>query len=244
MMKKLFILTFLFIASYQIFAQINFFTVEKPSIELRTDVDFPIKKDLKFENIGISNSVTAKMNELYTNLGVRISKSTFDLVTEAVYAPTFFNIVNIGAGFTYHFYNYFNTSYENDILAGVYFSWHKGPIFRFDGRVCYFAKIATILDNSYSFIKKNETLKNTSVVINLHFLWQIASWINVYFNFESSNYYDYVLFGTPFFTTGFQINAINNLSFGSDIKIKMVDMFTVPPSISELKINTFVKVRI
>src|SRR5574344_1665824 len=89
MMKKLFILTFLFIASYQIFAQINFFTVEKPSIELRTDVDFPIKKDLKFENIGISNSVTAKMNELYTNLGVRISKSTFDLVTEAVYAPTF-----------------------------------------------------------------------------------------------------------------------------------------------------------
>ncbi len=243
-MKRLFTLMILFFTGFQLFAQISFFTVEKPKIELRTDVDFPIKKDLKFENIGLSNSVTATMDELYTNIGVRISKNTLDIVTEAVYAPTFYGIVNIGAGFTYHYYNYFNTSYESDILAGVYFSWHKGPIFRFDGRVCYFAKIATVIDNSISFYHKNETLKNTSVAINLHFLWTIAPWIDVYFNFESSTYYDYVLFGTPFFTTGFQLNVINNLSFGADVKIKMVDMFTVPPTISELKINTFVKVRI
>ena len=214
----LFTITFLALSLFS--ESIKFFTPARPDLTTSAELAAALKQDFRSSPIRFEQTFSADFKELFLDCGYSIQASKFDFVNHINYMPTFFHCFRAGIGVGYHFYRYFDTFTENDILFSTRFKWCRTDFFNMEvaaGFMMKFALIDSIRD--YSPIIDNycftfEYLCNW----NLNPLW------TVYASLASFDYFDYPLFGTPFFKGGASYHIRDNLAIDASLAFKFIDM--------------------
>lgn len=241
-MKKSFSLILVLLIGAEVFASsfVNLFTPEAPEISILNGLQVNIKPDEKNQNLGFSTVLSINMKELCTDFGFKVAAGKMDAVAKIIYWPTFFGKINVGTGITYHFYEFEDSFTEHDLLGGLYLFWKKGPVFDLYTRFNYMAKMA-VIPAVYS--AKPVVLSQS---FNFEFVvrWTIYDRITVFSSFCTNSYFDYPLFITPFFSSGFEAKIVDHVNAGFDISSKWLDMFTVPSNMTQFDITLFCRMTI
>ena len=221
MKKKVFILLSILVLSAKCFAQkINLFTYEKPELTASAALSFAPKRDMGTPLVGLESTFSADFKELYLKTGFAFQNSRFDFAGSFNYMPTFFNRFRIGIGFTHHFYRYYGSFLENDLLCSLRFKWFVTESLSMDfagGVMCKFAVIDSIVDY-------------TTAIANYCFSWEsnvnwdITSKFNFYAGITSMDFFSYPLFGTPYLKTGLCYHLNEAWGLDASITLKFIDM--------------------
>ena len=243
--KILFSLLVLFAAALPVLAGdramgVNFFTPKRPEISVKQNVQFNILQDSKERSIGFSTIADFDMKELNGSLGLNLSSNIVEFTTEIVYEPTFFNLFNLGVGGIYHIYQFMEMFTEQDVLLCGYFKINLNSLFEVSFRAGCFQKRSELLK-----VKKNNIFYDNKInIITLLNFYPNDLW-KLYFEFGTSNYFNYPLFFTGIFTFGGEFDLVKNkYSLGIDLTAKFYDMVVNNQDLSQLNVRIFGRYKI
>ena len=241
-MKRLLILPAVFVFFiFSLCAQkINLFTPGKPDISIRQNIQFNLIPDTKENGIGLSTIAEFEFRELKSGVGVNIADHQYDFTVNTVYWPTFFNILNVGLGLTYHLNNYPGIYIEHDFLVNIYSKLRAGPYFMVSGSFGTFHKLSVVngIDPDFKNVEN-------SMNINLIFTWFPHPLWSCYFSCESNSYFNYPVFMTIFFNTGTEFQVIKDKFYtGIDLCTKWYDIVVVTQNISQMNLKVFGRYKI
>lgn len=241
-MKKIagFLSTLFF--SMLLFAKpVNFFTPESPEIEIQPSVNINVIPDSKDSGLGISTIARFDMKELVWDAGINYVNKQFDLTTQVIYWPTFFDKINFGVGFTYHFYGYPSSFYENDIFADVYLRWRFTKYFELYTRYGFMGKYTLI-----PIIQDAEpVLKNGTMNFDLILTCYPAEKWNFYTQFSSATYFDYPVFMSIFLNNGVETVVYKDeITIGINLNTKWYDGIVVSLNVGQMSINIYGKIKL
>lgn len=236
--KKAITVIFLLLISVSAFcSSVNFFTTGKPDMTLTAGFTTSFKNDLKTEPFIVNSSFSLDFNELYMDWGSALQNKKFDFTGNVFYMPTFFNLFKAGLGFGYHNYAYYDEFTENDLLFSVRFKWCKTDFYN-----VHFAFGFLLKNTEINAMKQYDNLFERSYFLELMFKWTFSSKFNLYCSVSSIDYFDYPLFGTPFFKGGVNYKINDNIGLEAAMTLKCVDMITSAVYLSECNLKTNVKV--
>jgi hypothetical protein len=181
-------------------------------------------------------SYTVETPQLYSKTGTRFSAKTADLTTRVVYWPLFWNRLNAGVGFTYHFLAYDKKFFEQDMLAGLFFR-YKHRSFTLTADIDYFRKWTRI----YAVQDYIPWLTNNSMAVNTQWSWFVLDHLDFYFGISSYSTYQYLLFWAPDFMTGFDWHFAHGIIAGAEFNIQYVDMMTLSSYLDSVELRLFTK---
>ncbi len=217
---------------------INFFTPEKPVITAQWGIAFPFKCDLRNPSPSEDFIISADCKELRFNAGIKYQAEQLDFTNNLYYMPTFNKAFQAGLGLTWHFYRYFESFTENDLIVTTRFRWIKGPVFSFENGVGFLFKYASI-----DAVKESKPLIfNFSYNFDLSFNWKLFQKANLWCAIKFQDYFDYPLAISPFYKMGFEFHPDSALIFGLDYSLKFVDMFFSAVYLNESILHLFMKV--
>lgn len=198
---------------------------------------YPIQPSLKNESLSLSSIVYLDFSSIDVNGGFRFSPYSTDSVFNFLVTPLKLNIFELGAGCGYHFYDYFTSFVEHDIILNSHVAFLKDNIFRLQLNMGSFFK-ATFFKNK--IITNN--LWTPTIFLSLSFVWNINEHFRFFISASSIDYFDYSVIGTPFFKSGVDLIFSDKLSFGADYTMKFIDMIAVAENISEMLLSIYARV--
>lgn len=221
------------------FAQnVNFFTPEMPSFSIKQNLQFNLVQDSKYQGIGTSIITDFDMKELYGSLGVNFVNGNFDITTEVVYWPTFFDKFNAGVGVVYHLYDYVGEFTENDFLFDLYFKIKIKNWMTFYQKLG-FSRKAAVLETL------DDTICNNSFNIDSILYFYPSDRWTLFFQFSSVNYFDYPLFFTAMFNTGAEFDVVPSIfSTGIDINTEFYNFVVNSQDLGQMNVKVFGRLRI
>lgn len=216
---------------------VTFFTPEPPEITLKTNLQANILDDVKNEGLGISSIVKFDFDELICDAGVNYVNNQFDFTTQLIYWPKFFDKFYTGFGLTYHFYDYPKMFTEHDFFIDWYLKINFNEYFELYTRYGLFLKTSVIPD----VITCQSRTMNFELYLNF---FPSEKWC-CYGYFNSNSYFDYPLFLTLFFGTGFETEIIEDkISVGMELSTKWYDGIVVALNPGHVAMSMFCKVKI
>ncbi len=240
-MKKNYLFTILismFLTTAGFSETVHWFTNEKPEIEFSISPCFSFKRDLRNDTIFLETYTASDFKELFMDCGLSLQSEKFDFTTRVHYMPLFLECFQAGIGIDYHFYRFFGTFSENDLLLSLRFKWCRTDFFNLELDGGFLFKFTSIdLMHSYK-----SSLNTPSYFLELAMSWQFTPLFDFYCSVKSIDYFDYPLLGTPFFKAGFDYQFAENLKLNADLTLKFVDMITSAVYLSECIFRTGVKV--
>lgn len=200
---------------------VNWFTPQTPELSAQWGGSYPFVKDLRKLSPSTDFRISADFHEVLVDAGIQFQSQQIDVTNRVFYMPTFFNSFQAGLGINYHFYRYFKTFTEADLILSTRFRWVKGPVFFCEVAPGLLFKFASI-----DAIKKDKpVIYNFSYSFDLLCRWQIfqpaAFWCGL--NFQ--DYFDYPLAISPTIKFGFDYKINPDIVFGIDYSLKYIDMF-------------------
>ncbi len=213
-----FSITFL---AFSLFSEtIKFFTPERPELTTSASLAVALKKDFRSSPLRFEQTISADFKELFTDCGYSIQAKKFDFVTHVNYMPTFFKSFRAGIGFNYHFYRYFDTFTENDLIFTTRFKWCRTDFFNMEVAAGIMMKFAMI----DSIRQYRPVIDNYCLTFEYLCSWNLTPQWTVYASLASFDYFDYPLFGTPFFKGGATYHIKDNLAINASLSFKFIDM--------------------
>lgn len=241
-MKKIVCVLSTLFFSILLFAKpVNFFTPCIPKIEIQPSINVNLIADSKDDGLGISTIAHFDMKELVWDAGINYVNNQFDFTTQVIYWPTFFEKINFGVGFTYHFYDYPDSFVEHDIFADVYLRWRFTKYFELYTRYGFMGKYTVI-----PVIKDAvPLLKNETMNFDLIFTCYPADKWNFYTQFSSATYFDYPVFMSIFLNNGVEtVIYKEEVAIGIETISKWYDGVVVNLNIGQMSINFYGKIKL
>lgn len=218
------------------FSQVVFFTPEK---NISVQGTLAIENGTGFEPYRAAGQwlFALDMNQLYVSAGMQGTPATFDITTNAVYAPTFWNHVDMGVTGTYHFMHYTDMYNEYDVLAGLFFRYHDSHNFSTSLTMEYFRKCSRIfaIENFIPY------LTNNSMAVQMDWRWKPLSCLDVYFGGGSYSYFRYMLFFAPDLYCGACFSAGKIISVGTELSLRFTDTFTLSSYFDSAELRMYTK---
>ena len=200
---------------------VNWFTKGMPVLSLQWGVSFPSKRDLRNPMPSEDLIAAADFRELRLNSGLKYQYDQLDFTNNIIYMPTFFNTFQTGLGLNWHFYRYFQTFTENDLIISARFRWIKGPVFSFENAIGGLFKFAAI----DAIRQYKPCIFNFSYHFSLLCNWKLNQKSDVWCALNLQDYFDYPLAVSPFFKFGADYALKPEMRVGADVTLKYVDMF-------------------
>ena len=212
---------------------------KKPEISFRTSITAPIQQSMKNRFPSVSSAIFFDFNSLYGELGFNICIDSSDTVLNLFLKPLAFDRFELGVGLGYHIYDYFSSFLEHDFLFNNYIACLYSDILRVQINFGLFEKVT-----KFKNLNKARLLCYTTFIFGVNINWNISKYIKLYSGVNSIDYYDYSLFGTPYFSSGIQLSLKDNFNVGIEYKMKLIDMVAVAENISEMLLTFYMKVRL
>lgn len=230
-MKRTFCVFFSIIfLAFSLFSQtIKFFTPQKPDFTTTASLAVALKQDFRSSPLRFEQTIAADFKELFVDCGYSIQTSKFDFVNHINYMPLFFNCFKAGVGFNYHFYRYFDTFTENDLIFTTRFKWCRTNFFNMEVAGGFMMKYALI----DSIRKYKPIIANYCFTFEYLCKWNLTPEWNIYASFASLDYFDYPLFGTPFFKGGVCYHIKDNFAIDGSLAFKCIDMVIGTANLSQ-----------
>lgn len=216
----------------------NFKILSRPEVCIKTSITAPLQTSLKNETVSFSNIVMLDFSSLYFDIGFSLSDGHTDSVVRSFIKPLSLRWCEFGIGAGYHLYDYFTSFIEQDILSGCYFNFNCCDWLKIQVHSGHILKVTSFRDSSI-----DKRLVNSSWFVGLSFFFIVNDFFNIYFDFKSTDFYDYPFLGTPFFKLGGEIKCNKNISIGADYTLKMIDMIAVAESPSEMLMTFYGKIK-
>lgn len=243
-MKRVYWFFFALLLGMSLYSQqyhpiIKLFTPGFSDISIKQTIQFNLVDDSKEQGVGFSTIAVFDKKEFKFDLGINYTNKQGDFTAQLVYWPTFFNILNLGAGFTYHLYDYPFYFVEQDFLLDIYAKLRIGKYYMVWTRWGGMAKLTSI-DGIKTFGKGFNSMN-----FNLVLTWFPSKICSCYFSFESNSYFNYPSFLTVFFNTGAEFEIVKNKFFaGLDLCTKSYDFVVATQSLSQMNLKVFGRYKI
>lgn len=238
-MKKGFLILFVLGLSCLAFSHPVFWDKDL-SLNLEPEISFTLVKDPRSQNTTFSVRGDFSNDIFSADTGFNYVKDTFDVTTGIMYAPRVFDRMNFGIRTRYHFYNYADLFCEHDFITGFYYNLARKNVFSMNASISYFLKASLIP----SILEFYGPVIDNSLAVNLHFDWLWAKRYEAFLDVGTTSYFDYLLFVTPIFRTGFLYHINDRFSAGTDLYFKLIDMFTVSENLTQMKLGFFCQMRV
>lgn len=245
MKNKLFILTLLFSSLlFPAFTQeataeekttdktsfVNFFT---PEVEHTATVELQVNNynNLYTFTLGTSAMVKADMKELTVTNGFEFYHSGFSLTNDTTYAPTLFNVLNVGGRMIHHYTFSYKTYFEYDFLAGLYVKYQPLPCLYFSASVLYQQKNSHIYELQDSSCPK---IVSNCPAFDVMADYKPLEWLDITLSLSSFTFTKYNLFFSPNtrINAEFKVNPFLYIGIGGEIQF--VDFFTLSANFNRL----------
>ena len=224
--------------AFSLFSQsIKFFTPAKPEFTTSAALAAALKKDFRSSPVRFEQTLSADFKELFTDCGYSIQAKKFDFVTHVNYMPTFFQCFRAGLGVNYHFYRYFDTFTENDLIFTTRFKWCRTDFFNMEVAAGIMMKFAMI----DSIRQYKPVIDNYCFAFEYLCSWNLTPEWTVYASLASLDYFDYPLFGTPFFKGGVSYHINDNFTVDGSLAFKFIDMIVSTSYLSQSILKAGVK---
>lgn len=223
-----------------LFTAVNIFSIDyvpsKPSFSFQQDFLYNFIPSAKNKGLAASLTVTADAKPANISIGVNTVNSITDITTQLLYLPEISNNLHAGLGFIYHLDFLPAVFSENDFIPGIYVKWDPSDIFGMDIRLSYMWKSSLVNTSTQDII-----VPDKSFCFEIKWNWHIPHNWTCYGIFASSNYFEYPLLLTAFFSTGFE-NLINKkILIGFRMETELTSYITAPSNFTNLKSNLYVK---
>lgn len=219
---------------------VNLFTPGIPEISIKQNVQFNLIPDTKEKGVGFSTIAEFDFNELKTDLGINLANQQYDVTANAFYGPTFFNILNVGVGLTYHLNHYPSVFVEQDFLTEVFIKLQP----------CEKFMISTGFGGFYKFTSLNEIPADFTEFVkafnfNLIAVWYPHDLFSCYFSYDTKSYFNYPSFLSLFLNAGVEFEVIKDrFSTGMDVCTKWYDVIVAVQNLSQLNFKIFGRYKI
>lgn len=222
-------------------------TPQKPQFSFTQGGSYNLFKDTKNTSVGYRTIAAVDLDTIYTDVGINLQGQYIDLTTNVIFWPEFLDLFHFGFGASYHCAVSLDSFVDNDFILKTCGNFEAG-FFYVSAAIGYFHKVS-------HFISPETTLPdlhNDSVFIDTHFVFNLnhpqkkdfSSTLSFFFDISTVSYFEYPLFLCPFFSTGFELPLIDNVSFRISAYSKWVDMIIVNMTAANIGLDTCIKVRI
>lgn len=243
MFKKIIIIVFLFTSLYAYSQEIdsteqndfcNLFTnsiVHKATFS----VEATNHKNFNAYKLGTFGQIEVDMKELYSNSGIYLYKNGFGFGNDIHYAPTFFDVLNLGVRVINHFDLFYKEFYDYNCLFGVYTNYSPFSFLSFSLSILYQVKVSHI----FQIQKTKKRLISTCPALDFLVKYMPTDFFTLYFTLSSFTFNKYDLFFAPIFniTGEYELNKNYFISLGGEIQY--VDFFTLSANFS--RFTAFIK---
>ena len=234
--KSLSAIIFLIVFGFYCYGENDFKILKSPKIEFQTSFTMPIKQSLRNESPAVTNKIKFDFYSINTDASVYLTVNSTDTVLSVMTIPVSYKLFQLGVGFKYHLYHYFNIFYENDFLFNQFFAFLYKDIIRLQINTGYDLKLTEF---------KNPIINPVfyqTILLGMDFIWNINKYIQVFVGVNSMSDYDFSLIGTPIYNLGANFKIKDKLSIGVNYETKMIDMVAVAETVSEMLLTVNMKV--
>ena len=218
----------------------NYFKIQKsPIIRTEVGVTAPIQVSLKNEGPIFSNILSLDFDSLLLDSGFSVNEKSTDSIIDLLVTPITLQKFKWSLWLGYHLYDYFTSFYENDFLFGSFVIFNPIKSLRIKIDNGSILKLTSFKNNDI-----NNPIFKCSYFLGLSIIWDINHLFRTYAQACSTSTFDYSLFGTPFFTLGFEVNCTNKIVLGTDFQMKLIDMVAVAENISEMLLRFYLRIKL
>lgn len=222
-------------------------TPQKPQFSFTQGGSYNLIKDVKNTSVGYRTVATVDLDTIYTDIGINLQGQYFDLTSNVIFWPEFLDLFHFGFGASYHCAVKSDSFVDNDFIIKTCGNFEAG-FFYVSAAVGYFYKVSHFISPG----TKLPDLHDDSVFIDTHFVFSLnrpakntfARTCSLFFDISTVSYFEYPLFLCPFFSTGFEVTLVENVSFRISVYSKWVDMIIVNMTAGNVGLDTCIKVRI
>lgn len=177
------------------------------------------------------------MKELYVSSGVQMRMNAYDITAEAVYWPSFFSWLNIGAGMIFHTQIDPECFVEYDFLYGLFAKVSPLDWLSFSVNMLRLRKTARIWTADSDSLR----IKNGNLAFSVGAVIKPVERLAISLDFSSYSYYRVMLFLAPDFKLGVSYKTAPSVTVGSEVDVQYIDMFTLSANLNSVNFRAYVK---
>jgi len=170
------------------------------------------------------------MKELFVATGIESAREQFDITNDTIYAPTFWDVFNVGARLINHFSINYVDFFEYDFLIGLYTAYQPHDWVKLSFSAFYHQKNSFIYDT----FKSSGAVISNCQAFNLIFDFYPMDWLTIKASLSSFDFFRYYLFFAPEYKLEFIAKVNDNLKLSFSTDAQFVDFFTLSANFSSL----------
>lgn len=210
---------------------VNWFTFDVPTISLDGSVKVNNYHNFLLYTLSTAVTIEMDMNELGAKTGVDFSPDQINFTLQANYAPTLFDVLNVGAILINHFsWSYYNY-YEFDFLTGLYVKYNPVNWFELNFTGLYQLKCTRIFDLADTSCPE---FRSNCPAFSLGFAFYPLDWFSATLSVSSYEFYRYYIFLAPITSLKLSFKCNENLTMNVLGEIQFVDFFTLSANFNSL----------
>jgi len=163
------------------------------------------------------------MKELQMKNGLEFYHTGFNLTNDITYAPTLFNVWNLGIRTINHFNWTYKTYLEDDFLIGGYTKYQPLPCLYISASVLYQIKSTNI----YELRDSRKNLISTCPAVETVIDYNPLDWLDFTLSISSFTFTKYNLFFAPNTRLNIEFKVNPFLYIGIGGEVQFVDFFTL-----------------